>query len=68
MNFSDPKAWFPYGRKHVVNVVEIDSFSIYTTFTTQLRNIHDHMETRLKQYSFVRTPGNIFFITLIFFT
>ena len=42
------KAWFPYGRKHVVTVVEIDSFSIYTTFTTQLRHIHDHMETRLK--------------------
>ena len=42
------KAWFPYGRKHVVTVVEIDSFSISMTFTTLLRLIHDHMETRLK--------------------
>ena len=45
--FQDPKAWFPYGRKHVVTVVEIDSFSISTTFTTLLQHIHDHMETRL---------------------
>ena len=42
------KAWFPYGRKHVVTVVEIDSFSISTTFTTLLRHIYDHMENRLK--------------------
>ena len=43
------KAWFPYGRKHVVTVVEIDSFSISMTFTTLLRHIHDHMETRLNK-------------------
>ena len=42
------KAWFPYGRKHVVTVVEIDSFSISTTFTTLLQHIYDHMENRLK--------------------
>ena len=42
------KAWFPYGRKHVVTVVEIDSFSISMTFTTLLRHIHDHMETSLR--------------------
>ena len=43
------KAWFPYGRKHVVTVVQIDSFSISTTFTTLLRHIHDYMETRLNR-------------------
>ena len=33
-------AWFPYGRKHVVTVVEIDSFylyDIYDTVTTHSR-------------------------------
>ena len=45
------KAWFPHGRKHVVTVVEIDSFSISMTFTTLLRHIHDHMETRLKVHA-----------------
>ena len=48
----DDKTWFPYGRKHVVTVVEIDSFSISMTFTTLLRHIHDHMETRLKESYF----------------
>ena len=48
----DDKTWFPYGRKHVVTVVEIDSFSISMTFTTLLRHIHDHMEIRLEESYF----------------
>ena len=51
-SFFHNKVWFPYGRKHVVTVVEIDSFSISTTFTTLLRHIHDHMETRLNRGRF----------------
>ena len=43
------KAWFPYGRKRVVTVVEIDFVSISTTVTTRLRHVYDHMETRLKK-------------------
>ena len=53
----NPKAWFPYGGKHVVTVVEIDSFSISMIFTTLLRHIHDHMETRLKGCKINNAPG-----------
>ena len=44
---------WPGFRKHVVTVVEIGDFSISTTLTTLLRQIHDHMETRLKRRDFL---------------
>ena len=34
------KAWFPYGRKRVVTVVEVCLQSISTTVTTRLRHIY----------------------------
>ena len=55
------KAWFPYGRKRVVTVVEIGLQSISMTVTTHLQHVYDHMETRLKLWLllFKRKPRRL---------
>ena len=60
------KAWFPYGRKRVVTVVEIGLHSISTTFTTRLRPCLRPYgnQALVLQYNFLRHVHGITYINI----